>query len=214
MRMRLFVAIVPPTEVLAHLELALDTARGPGAASGPLRWTEPGDRHLTLAFYGDVPDGYLAEVTGAMDELSGTTAPFRLALRGAGLFDGRTVWIGLAGDVDALQACMRGAGAVGTDVLGRDPDNRSRAHLTVARVRSRGRRNGRSNGRRNGRSNGRRRDAEPTDVEALAHALAVYEGPAWTVREIALVASDLGAGHRGAPRYDVVHLAALGAVAG
>lgn len=202
LQMRLFAAVLPPPEVLAHLELALDTVRGPGVARGPLRWTEAGGRHLTLAFYGDVPDGYLAEVTGALDEVSGTTAPFRLALRGAGVFDGRTVWIGLAGDVDALQSCMRGAGAVGTDVLGRDPGHRSRAHLTVARVRSRGRRNG------------RRADTEPADVESLTHALAVYSGPTWVVEEIVLMVSNLGAGRGGAPRYDVVHRSPLGAVAG
>ncbi|HSK09474.1 MAG TPA: 2'-5' RNA ligase family protein, partial [Vicinamibacterales bacterium] len=145
-----------------HLELALSSVRGPapapGSARGPLRWTEPGDRHLTLAFYGDVPEGYVDEVSHALDEIARTTAPFRLALRGAGVFDGRTVWIGCSGDVDALQSLMGGAAAAGGDVLARDPDHRSRAHLTVARVRPRDRRGGRRPG---GRHAGRARPGEP-----------------------------------------------------
>ena len=198
--MRLFAAALPPAEVLDHLALALGTVRGPGR--GPLRWTEPGDRHLTLAFYGDVPEGYLAEVTGALDDVAGRTAPFRLALRGAGVFDGRTVWIGLAGDI-ALQNLMGAAASVGTEVLRRDPAQRSRAHVTVARVR--GRRGGRGvSGTGTGAAH----------AAALAHALAVYEGPGWTVRDVVLMASDLGGGRGGAPRYDVVHRSHLAAVAG
>lgn len=195
--MRLFAAAVPPVEVLEHLELALGAVRGPGR--GPLRWTEPGDRHLTLAFYGEVPEGYLDEFTRALDDVAGTTAPFKLALRGAGVFDGRTVWIGLAGDVVTLQALMGRAASMGT-LLRRDPDHRSRAHVTVARAR----------GRRGGRGAG----AGPADAAALAHALAVYEGPGWTVRDVVLMASDLGTGRGGAPRYDVVHRSPLAAVAG
>lgn len=233
--MRLFAAVVPPPAALEHLEVALRAVGGdPNRRRGPLRWTEPDARHLTLAFYGEVPEGYLDELTRALADVAAATAPFRLALRGAGVFDGRTLWVGCSGDTDTLQALMAGAGAVGSDVLRRDPDNRSRAHLTVARVRSGARhrpdRRGRARRRPGERpaawpDGGTRPagpaapmapggDAEPADVQALAHALAIYEGPAWTVREIALLASDLGAGHRGAPRYDVVHLAALGAVAG
>lgn len=236
--MRLFAAVVPPPEVLEHLELALRTVRGvDGGKRGPLRWTDPGDRHLTLAFYGGVPDGYLDEVTRALDDVAAVTAPFGLALRGAGVFDGRTLWVGCTGEVDALQALMAGAAAVGTVALRREPDHRSRAHLTVARVRSRSRRGGGRPGerRQGGPRPGERpgawgggshpmgprepgavagTGAEPADVHALAHALAVYEGPAWTVRELVLMASDLGAGRGGAPRYDVVHRAPLAAVAG
>lgn len=198
--MRLFAAVVPPPEVLEHLELALRTVRGDHGRRGTLRWSEPGDRHLTLAFYGDVPEGYLDEITRALDDVAGTTAPFRLALRGAGVFDGRTVWIGLAGDVGALHTLMGGAASVGAEVLRREPDQRSRAHLTVARVRSRCGARGSGTG--------------PGAPAALAHALAVYQGPGWTVRDVVLMASDLGGGRGGAPRYDVVHRSPLAAVAG
>jgi 2'-5' RNA ligase len=217
--MRLFVAVVPPPEVLEHLELALRTVRGDDGRRGALRWSEPGDRHLTLAFYGEVPDGFREELTQELDATAAATATFELALRGAGVFDGRTVWVGCSGATDVLGRLMAAAGRIGADLLGRPADSRSRAHLTVARVRGRTRGRTRAEPRGAGRGGGSAPDADggaasmpaPT---SLAHALAVYTGPGWTVQDVVLMASDLAAGRGGAPRYDVVHRSPLGAVAG
>ena len=206
--MRLFAAVVPPPDVLGHLELALSTVRAEDAGvKGPLRWTEPGDRHLTLAFYGDVPEGYLDELEHQLDAAAGATPPFEVALRGAGVFDGRTVWVGCAGATDRLARLMDAAQQIRTDLLGRPEDVRSRAHLTVARVRSRARRRTRAGAGGSG-------PRPETSATSIAHALAVYHGPTWTVRDVVLMASDLGAGRGGAPRYDVVHRSLLAAVAG
>lgn len=226
--MRLFAAVQPPSSVLVHLENALAVVGGPGAAahdagragvrSGGLRWTPPEDRHVTLAFFGEVPEGYLDDVAQGLDDVARRHAPFAAALRGAGLFDGRTLWVGCTGD--AWAPLMADACRLGTDLLGRAEDHRSRPHLTIARTTS-GRRPG---GRRGsaGERGSRRADAgDPragmpsgVDPAALAHALALYAGPAWTVGEIVLVSSRLGAGSGGSPLHDVVHRSALPAVAG
>ena len=47
--MRLFLAIRPPRAVLDHLEPAFDGVRD--RAGRALCWTEPEQRHLTLAFH-------------------------------------------------------------------------------------------------------------------------------------------------------------------
>lgn len=225
--MRLFAAVRPPDDALDHLEGALASVRGgPAARPRPgqagLRWTPPADRHVTLAFYGEVPDGYVDDLTAALDAVARGAAPFEASLAGAGLFDRRTLWIGCTGD--GWTALMAGAGAVGADVAGRPADRRNRPHLTVARARpGAGRGDGRRGGARDrGRPIGVGRGERPTAAAAersadpadLAHALALYRGPAWTVGEVALVASRLGAGPGGSPVHDVVHRSPLGTVAG
>lgn len=213
--MRLFAAVRPPVPVLDHLESSLGVVRaaaGPGP--GALRWTPPEDRHLTAAFYGSVPDGLLPELTADLDAACAGLRPFRLALRGAGLFDHRTLWAGVTGDVDAMAGLMAAAVRVGEDLLGRSDDRvRSRAHLTVARVRPTAR--GRTTPRRGVRDGRKPGDRPGPDVAAdLVSALSVYEGPAWTVDSLELVRSELGAGEGGAPRHEVVARLRLGPVAG
>lgn len=212
--MRLFAAVRPPTDVLEHLERALVLARAGSATDdgrGPVRWTVPEDRHLTLAFYGEAPDGALPELEAGLERVAGATESFGLSLQGAGLFDRRTLWIGCGGDVEAMTGLMEDAGALGAEVLGRtDPRRRSRAHLTVGRVRDQAR----------GRSSRRGEAPGVTAVAALAHALAVYRGPSWRVEELELVRSELGAGPGGGARHEVVGTwtigppTALGPVAG
>ena len=199
--MRLFAAVTPPDNVLEHLETALASVRG-GQGSG-LRWTLPEARHITVAFYGEVPEGYLDDVVSALDDVAAAHPSFAAALRGAGLFDGRTLWVGCSGD--GWGQLMSAAGRIGTDLLGRAEDRRSHPHLTVARPAGRGR-----------AARGPAQGAGPDGVDpaVLAHALALYTGPTWTVDEVALMSSRLGAGRGGSPRYDVVHRSALAAVAG
>ena len=195
--MRLFVAVVPPAPVRAHLELALASVRGPHDSRGPLRWAPAQDRHLTLAFYGEVSAGQADELSDGLDRVADSRAPFEVRLRGAGVFDRRIFWIGCGGDVGALGALTADCVDLGQGVTGRsDHRVRSRSHLTVARVR------GASRSRPAG---GGPRAAEPDDVAGLAHALAVYEGPAWRVEEIVLVSSRPGEGPSGGPAYDAVH---------
>lgn len=223
--MRLFAAVQPPPAVLDHLERALELARGGGdQGRGPLRWTPPEDRHLTLAFYGGTPEGQVEELAAALASVAARTPPFEIALRGAGVFDRRTLWTGVQGDTGVLTGLMAEAGDLGAELLGRTDDRtRSRAHLTVARVRSAARRtprtrppsgHGAGQGAGHGAGHGSGRAGATADVAALAHALAVYQGPSWTVGEIVLMSSVLGEGPSGGPRHDVVERFPLAAVAG
>ena len=197
--MRLFVAVVPPAPVRDHLERALSSvrsARGDGERPA-WRWAPPGDRHVTLAFFGEVSAGAGEELAGGLVRIGTDHPRFDLRLRGAGVFDRRILWIGCGGDVRSLGALTASCVDLGQSVTGR-PDHRvrSRAHLTVARVA------GRARSRDHGRSRGRGGSTDPADLAALTRALAVYEGPTWQVTEVVLVSSRPGAGKGGGPAYE------------
>lgn len=123
--MRLFVAVQPSPEARAHAAAAVAAARTQHPDSA-LRWIPAERWHLTLAFYGEVPDD---KVPGTVDmvgrRVRGTRA-LRLALRGAGHFSRRALWLGVDGEVAGLKRLARAV------TFERRP---YRPHLTVARLR-------------------------------------------------------------------------------
>ncbi len=211
--MRLFAAVWPPDDVLDHLDLALATVRGgPAGASTAVRWSARETWHLTTAFYGDLPDGAVDGLAADLAEAARGLAPYELALRGAGVFSHRTMWVGVGGDVEAqrrLTAVCADAGEAAGAFEDRRP--RERPHLTVARLRP-GARPPRRGSSRPARGHGPGGDAPgraavPSDEDVargVARALAVYEGPSWRVDAVLLVASHPGAGRGGGPLYEVV----------
>lgn len=68
MAVRLFAALVPPVPVLAHAERALETVRSGAAAA--LRWVPRENLHVTLAFYGDVPEGAVSDLVAGLAVLA------------------------------------------------------------------------------------------------------------------------------------------------
>ena len=84
--MRLFAAVWPSEDVLDHLDLALGAVRRtlPGDGTGPVRWSARETWHLTCAFYGDVADGRVPELVGALARGAAAAAPGRRGRRGAG----------------------------------------------------------------------------------------------------------------------------------
>lgn len=174
--MRLFAAIRPPAPVLEHLDRALDAVRGPLG----LRFVTSEQWHITVAFYGEIPNAAMADATHALRTAAAVTPPLTLALRGAGSFGGRNVWMGIGGDTARLKHLMT------SSAIGEERRKRHRGHLTVARVRD-----------------------DDVDVRSVVHALAVYEGPAWVATEVEVIESTLGAGKGGRPLHNVVDVVAL-----
>jgi 2'-5' RNA ligase len=120
---RLFVALAPPDEVVEHADRTVAPLRSRYA---DLRWIPAHRWHLTLAFSGEIAAD---EVDGVAEMVARGLAghgPLQLQFRGAGQFDRRALWLGVAGQVAGLKALAR------VVTFDRRP---YRPHLTVARLR-------------------------------------------------------------------------------
>jgi RNA 2',3'-cyclic 3'-phosphodiesterase len=174
--MRLFVAVVPPDEVLAELAAAVTPLR---AGRPELRWTGPADWHLTLAFLGEVTEAVLPELSVRLARAARRHPAQRLAVRGAGAFPraarATLLWAGIDADARAL-AALAASVAAGARRAGAPPPDegrRYRPHITIARCR------------------------EPGGVGDLTAALAGFASTSWVAAEIRLIRSNL----RSEPRY-------------
>ena len=117
-------AVRPPAEALAHAAAAVAAVQA--AHEGP-RWIPPERWHLTLAFYGELPDAEVGKVVDRLDRRLRDAADLSLALAGAGAFSRRAVWLGVTGDRAQLGALARS--------VARERGRPYRPHLTVARLR-------------------------------------------------------------------------------
>lgn len=166
--MRLFAAVVPPDEVLDELERAI----APYAGQVPgLRWPERATWHVTLAFFGEVPERALPDLCARLGRAARRHPVPALAFTGFGAFSSvrraRVFWAGLSGDsmarlADSVRAAGRRAGAAHTD------EKRFHAHLTLARAKA------------------------ETDLRPLVDALAGFTGSPWQAETIELFKSEPG----------------------
>ncbi|KAB1074894.1 RNA 2',3'-cyclic phosphodiesterase [Methylobacterium planeticum] len=126
---RLFTGLDIPPEIGAAL------ARFRGGIPGA-RWVEPADYHLTLRFFGDVPDDLAADLCQALAEIR-AREPLPITLDGLASFGGdrpRALLARVAGNplLNDLQAeqeriCRR---------VGAEPERRKfTPHVTLARLR-------------------------------------------------------------------------------
>ncbi|MYT72161.1 MULTISPECIES: RNA 2',3'-cyclic phosphodiesterase [unclassified Streptomyces] len=176
--MRLFAAVLPPAGVVEELGGVVD--RLPGGDG--VRWTGRGGWHLTLAFYGEVPDGTVEELSERLARAAGRTGAFTIGLHGGGQFGGRALWAGVRGDLAALGRLAERARAAGRKSGIEGEHRRYRPHLTLARAR------------------------DPYDFGPYLTALGTFAGTPWTAGELTLVRSDLPrSGVPGEqPRYEKV----------
>lgn len=183
--MRLFAAVYPTRAAREHLVGAMREIRE--ITGTALRWSDPDQWHVTVAFYGDQPEGAVADFSDHLRHAVQGYSPFTASVRGAGSFSGTTLWMGLGGDTRALADLMHSCSV--------DPEERSRqrAHLTVARM-------SRAQRARKARETRRRSRTTARACPELSHvvrALSVYEGPEWSVTHVRLMASELGEGRGG-----------------
>lgn len=188
--MRLFVALIPPEEAIEDLDAFLDVRRD----AAPFRWVQRDQLHLTLAFLADVEPWRLDDLLERLARAAGRRTPFQAAIAGGGAFPNagraKVIWAGLstaseegATELARLATGARAAAArSGIEVDG----GRFRPHVTLARL------------------------GVPGEVSNWVRLLDAYRGPAWTATEISLVASHLGEGPRGRPRYEVLAALPLG----
>jgi 2'-5' RNA ligase len=137
----------------------------------------------------EVPERRVDRVLDGVAEATATRPRITLSLEGAGAFPrpegARVLWTGVGGDdsaLAALTALARGVRRACAHAGGAPSGGPFRAHVTLARTR------------------------RPIEATRWLRTLDRYAGPSWSADEVALIASHLGEGPGGRPRYE--HLAA------
>ncbi len=187
--MRMFVAVVPPPDVVEDLAEFLEPRR---EADPALRWTDPYQWHLTLAFLPEVGGRHLDELVERLTRAAARRTTFDVTLVGAGAFPSseraRVLWLGAETDPpEAIGHLATGVRAAANKAGAVVEGGRFRPHLTMARLR------------------------QPRDATRWLRILSSYGGHGWSATSIELIESHLGEGREGRPRYDVVHTFELGA---
>lgn len=181
--MRLFAAVVPPNPAIDDLDRAVAAMR-----DQRLSWTLTPSWHLTLAFYGDVDDGRVDELSRRLSRAAARYPSMRLRLSGAGRFGTSVLWTGVAGDVEPLKKLAASATASGRRIgLKLGEPRRFRPHVTLAR------------------------SSRSHDLRPYVESLRDYVGPEWTATELVLVRSHLGAGPQRRSVYETLQAFPLGA---
>jgi RNA 2',3'-cyclic 3'-phosphodiesterase len=186
---RMFVALVPPDEVVEDLEEFLR----PRQEAGPeLRWTVPEQWHVTLAFFGQVADRHLDDLVERLGRAASRRTAVDLRVAGAGAFPNaaraKVVWAGVDADgrEEELRRMATGARAAGAKSGAGEDGGRFHPHITLART------------------------GRPIEATRWVRVLDGYTGPPWRSERYALVASHLGEGPRRRPRYEVVETFPVG----
>lgn len=190
MPQRMFVAVVPPAEVVEDLSEFLEPRRDCG-----MPWIDPAQWHVTLAFMAGVPDRALDPLVENLAAAAARRRPFTVALQGAGAFPdpvrAKVLWLGLrqaptgtrSDELDRLAVNARAAvTSSGAAVDGK----LFRGHLSLARLK------------------------RPVEATRWLRVLDTYAGRSWQVNEFELVASHLAEGPRGRPRHETVARFPLG----
>lgn len=177
MSRRMFVAVMPPPEVVEDLAEYVEPR---AERDSPLRWMPQQNWHLTLAFMSAVAERDLDELIERLAEAAGRRRPFELRLQGSGSFPdparGKLLYTGVAGDTDRLEQLSAGARSAAVRAGVEVDGAKFRPHLTLAR------------------SN------RPVEMTRWLRIFDLYAGPNWQVDEIALVQSELAPG---GSRYQV-----------
>jgi 2'-5' RNA ligase len=183
--MRAFLAVVPPPEVVETLESFLEPRRDALAASGQWRWTRTEHLHLTLAFLPELEEWREEELGAEGERWAARHTPESLALAGAGAFpdpgSARVLWAGVEEERDGtLAGWAKDLRAIASRVGAQVQGTRFSPHVTLARARGR-----------------------PHPAGHLLQSLDTLRTPPWSADEVALIASFLGQGPGGTPRYEV-----------
>lgn len=134
---RAFIALTLPPSITEALA-AVTQELVPQVPDGSVKWVEPERIHLTLRFLGNTPVEQLEPIAMALDRVAAANAPFSLSLDRLGCFPNerrpRVIWVGLTGEVDALQAVKAELDRALVSLDWEAEERRFHAHLTLGRV--------------------------------------------------------------------------------
>ena len=110
-----------------------------GLKEDSVKWTEPENLHITLAFLGDTHEGKINSISSMLTEKCSGSGKFDMVLKGAGLFknikDPRIIWTAIepSGKLTDLYSSVMG-GLKDLDI--NIEERHFKPHLTLGRVRS------------------------------------------------------------------------------
>ncbi len=135
-RWRLFIAVPLPAAVMERIGAIGDRL---AEKNWPVRWTDPGNAHLTLHFIGEVDQSRAELIRMALPAEAAKHQAFTLQTGGLGVFPDRkkprVLWMGLEGETERLTELHAGVGRMlegldfETDVRPFSP------HITLGRLR-------------------------------------------------------------------------------
>jgi len=140
--MRVFAALELPPGVRSGITGAFSKAR---ALAPKAKWVATEAMHLTLHFFGEIPEAEIGGFAPVFDDPALRGPPIRAELGAAGFFPGRgppkVLWVGLAKGVEEIGAFwarftarLEGLRADGGPLRNWSPDSRGFSpHVTVAR---------------------------------------------------------------------------------
>jgi RNA 2',3'-cyclic 3'-phosphodiesterase len=135
---RLFIALPVSPEVLAALENVIPHLQSK-LPPKTIRWTTPGQIHLTLKFLGHVPRASIDPLSTALRELARRIPPLPLRAQKLGAFPSlknpRVIWAGLQGDLALLKNLHQQVEAGTGSFSARNENRPFHPHLTLGRVR-------------------------------------------------------------------------------
>jgi 2'-5' RNA ligase len=135
---RAFLALDPPEEIL--LEIGRVQERLRKLIHGDVRWVRPESIHLTLKFFGDIPERDVANISAVAGKSAAEVGPFDLAIGGAGVFPDphrpRIIWLGMSGEVARLVTFQQGMALALREIGFPGEERPFRPHLTLGRIKT------------------------------------------------------------------------------
>lgn len=131
---RIFIALkVEPGNALLNMISSLKYA----LRNDSVKWTDPGNIHITIVFLGDTDERNIQEISHMIGNQCAGTGQFQLILKGTGIFrklsDPRIIWAGIEPSEKLTQ--LNRSVVEGLQKLNIRIENRSfNPHLTLGRI--------------------------------------------------------------------------------
>jgi 2'-5' RNA ligase len=137
---RAFLALDHPEAVGRTIAAAQDRLKK--CIHGEIRWVRPEGIHLTLKFFGDIPQNAVAEIAAVVEKKAVETQPFALAIGGMGVFPDphrpRVLWLGMKGELERLLGFQQTLERALQEIGFPSEERPFRPHLTLGRIRPSG----------------------------------------------------------------------------
>ncbi len=139
--MRTFIAIELPASaqsILLRTQQQLQARLVQERLGDAVRWTTPGNVHITLRFLGDTASTQRRQVAAGLAEITAGHEPFGLAIAGIGCFPNlrqpSVIWLGLSGALERLARLQTEVESLARQA-GFAPETRPFSpHLTIGRA--------------------------------------------------------------------------------